>query len=217
MSNFDRKVIAVEQDPGKLIEGAESFEALCQALDRMGEIQDSDGRTHTVAEFIPLIRQYANEEYDPRLLLAIPRTAGLRFKVITLKNLGKLEKDMKSLLVDESFGGNAGNVEIAGKRFSCAAANGYVVREAGEVVLFTNDQMPEIELPEELKKHLADISFRYILGLDEIEKVFGLERIFEPARKMVEDAVKIYNKKHSLRKRIFKDGVDIPKLEVKEL
>lgn len=59
---------------------------------------------------------------------------------ITAKNISMLNRDMKSLLLRESFGGNAGSIEINGERYSCAGANGYADPDTGEIIIFANIQ-----------------------------------------------------------------------------
>lgn len=43
-------------------------------------------------------------------------------------------------LSSESFGGNAGGVTVDGKRFTCAAVNGFAEKETGRFVTFGNFQ-----------------------------------------------------------------------------
>jgi len=55
-------------------------------------------------------------------------------------NLTMMDEDMQKLLNTESIGGNAGVVEIDGKKHSAAGANGYEKPENGEIMMFGNFQ-----------------------------------------------------------------------------
>jgi len=56
------------------------------------------------------------------------------------RNLEMLNQDMINLLNTESIGGNAGTVDIGGKKYSCGGANGYANPETGEIIVFDNIQ-----------------------------------------------------------------------------
>ena len=60
-------------------------------------------------------------------------------RVVT-RNLMMLNWDMIHLLNNESIGGNAGAVEINGKKYSCGGANGYANPETGQIIVFDNIQ-----------------------------------------------------------------------------
>src|SRR3989338_6700495 len=53
------------------------------------------------------------------------------------KNLLKMRTSMMPFLTAESFGGNTGEVEIAGRKYPCAAVNGYIDINTGEIIEFT--------------------------------------------------------------------------------
>lgn len=72
---------------------------------------------------------------------------------IVKHNLKMLFDDMEKLLLEESIGGNAGSIEIDGKKYPCAVANGYVSQTTGEIVVFGNIQ--DIKNPEILKNNLG--------------------------------------------------------------
>lgn len=55
-------------------------------------------------------------------------------------NLQMLNKDMVNFLSTESIGGNAGSIEINGKKYNCGAANGYADPETGKIIVFDNIQ-----------------------------------------------------------------------------
>ncbi|PIS05511.1 MAG: hypothetical protein COT81_00655 [Candidatus Buchananbacteria bacterium CG10_big_fil_rev_8_21_14_0_10_42_9] len=57
---------------------------------------------------------------------------------IIASNFDKMNTEMFKLLHSESFGGNAGSVEIDGEKYPCAAANGYADAENGQIIEFGN-------------------------------------------------------------------------------
>ncbi len=63
-----------------------------------------------------------------------------RDREIVTHNIEMLNKDMLDLLGGESIGGNAGDVEIDGKFYSCAGANGYADKKTGKIIVFGNIQ-----------------------------------------------------------------------------
>ncbi len=85
------------------------------------------------------------EEYQPEDAANIetqvsPATELERAKAVHDHNLGMLNVEMYKILEGESYGGNAGTIEIDGVRYVCAAANGYANAETGKIALFGNIQ-----------------------------------------------------------------------------
>ncbi len=69
---------------------------------------------------------------------------------IVAENVGKMNGEMMGLLMSESIGGNAGEVDVAGKRYPAAGANALVDRMTGQIVAFGNglsSGRKEIDVP----------------------------------------------------------------------
>jgi hypothetical protein len=122
-------------------------------------------------------------------------------EIVVQKNLKKMNGEMMELLMSESIGGNAGTVEVDGKEYVCAAANGYADRETGEIYIFENYQ----NIPENIKDKQQHFLFRVaIVGkylesvntnndrpriIDFIEK----ERFSERGRLSIQEAIDRFN------------------------
>lgn len=78
-------------------------------------------------------------------------------------NINKLKVDMIRLLMTESLGGNAGTVQIDGKEYTCAGANGFANRETGEILIFENYQNVPAEIRESAEPFLLKVA---IVGKD---------------------------------------------------
>ena len=80
--------------------------------------------------------------------------------VVTEHNSQMLNHDMLRLLEAESIGGNAGSIEIDGKKYSCAAANGFANPDTGEIIMFGNIQ----DIPRDIVKN--NIGFTLRVAMD---------------------------------------------------
>jgi len=58
---------------------------------------------------------------------------------IIQRNIEKMNTEMGKLILEESWGGNAGSVVVRGKKYNCAGANAYVAPN-GEIKIFSNIQ-----------------------------------------------------------------------------
>ncbi len=119
-------------------------------------------------------------------------------------NLLEMATPMSYLLNNESLGGNAGEVEIEGKPYSCAAANGYADVVTGKIVAFGNFQ----DVPEIIRSRNQAFVFRVALDLEVVEgkpsgrgffKIVGFyekEFFSQNARGILEESIKLWNEKH---------------------
>ena len=68
-------------------------------------------------------------------------------------NLQMMKTGMVKHLSSESIGGNAATITIEGKRYSCAAANMYVDKTTGKILIFGNIQ----DIDESIKDNSANV------------------------------------------------------------
>ncbi len=116
-------------------------------------------------------------------------------KEIVQHNLKMLEKDILELLRRESMGGNAGAVEIDGKKYSCAAANGYANQETGKIAAFGNIQ----DIDEEVLKNNLKFTLRVAFGQNRFFKIVNFhrnERLGQEALINIEKAIEEYNREN---------------------
>ncbi len=104
-------------------------------------------------------------------------------------NLRMLKKDMHQVLNSESIGGNAGSIEVEGKRYPCVATNGYVDSKTGEIVAFGNFQ----NIDKETVKNSAEITLRISFFDGKIVDFFGKEKISQEGLQNIEKAIEQYN------------------------
>ncbi len=104
-------------------------------------------------------------------------------------NLKMLKEDMWELLKEESMGGNAGSIEVNGKRYPCAAANGYANSKTGEIIIFGNIQ----DIDQKIVKSNSHITLRIEMFESKIIDFFGKEKISEEGRVNIEKAIEEYN------------------------
>ena len=113
-------------------------------------------------------------------------------------NLDMLNKDMQELLMGESLGGNAGFVEIEGKKYSCAAANGYVNPETGKIVAFGNIQ----DVPPEIVRRNIPFTLKVAFGMKQggyfkiMEVISSSEKFSANCRPAIQSAVDKWNAEH---------------------
>lgn len=116
---------------------------------------------------------------------------------IIARNFQKMNSEMIGLLRRESMGGNAGDVEIDGKRYPCAAANAWVDRESGEIKMFGNFQ----EIPEEIRSSNVNICFRIAVnffgegrkGFFRIVNILDKETLSAFAQEVIDASAADYN------------------------
>ena len=95
-SNND-KTIASEAESTRLISEARDFGSLFTALDAIGSLQGSTGKTYYNAAQLKevILKLVENPELSPKLLPTITRASGLRNKVGWLLNEQILRHDWK--------------------------------------------------------------------------------------------------------------------------
>lgn len=113
---------------------------------------------------------------------------------IVLHNLEMLNTAMQTLLSSESIGGNAGKCEIDGKRYQCAAANGFADKITGKIMAFNND----------VKNRPGEQSFTLRLALSiqkggffHIVEFINAEDFSADGRAAIESAIEAYNTAHA--------------------
>lgn len=109
-------------------------------------------------------------------------------KKIIAYNLKMFKTDMNDLLMKESFGGNAGSIEVNGKKYSCAAANGYANSKTGEIVAFGNSQ----DIDPKISKNNVQITLRISSFDGKIVDFYGKEKIMKGSEN-IEKAIEEYN------------------------
>ena len=115
-------------------------------------------------------------------------------------NLWMLDHSMVDLLGTESFGGNAGDIDIAGKNYPCGGANGFANPETGEIYIFQNPQM----VPEYTRRHSIEFTLRVALDFTKgryvkIVEFFGADRFSEQGRQAVQSAIDTWNHNRELQ------------------
>ena len=118
-------------------------------------------------------------------------------------NLDEMRSDMMRLLTVESIGGNAGFVEIGGRKLPCAAARGFADGETGEIITFGNYQ----NIPKNIRNTYTEFILRIAVDLRRKNPFY---RIVESsagasftsrARKLLEESVQRWNAQSGTRSR----------------
>ena len=118
-------------------------------------------------------------------------------------NLDEMRSSMMRLLTVESIGGNAGFVEMGGRKLPCAAARGFADGETGEIITFGNYQ----NIPKKLRNTYTEFIFRIAVDLRRRNPFY---RIVESsagasftsrARKLLEESVQRWNAQSGTRSR----------------
>ena len=123
-------------------------------------------------------------------------------KKIVAHNLGMLNVDMINLLMSESIGGNAGAVEINGKRYRCGGANGYANPETGEIVVFDNIQnIRDRRIVEENIDFVLRVAIdwkigRFIKIVDFHVRDHNTRQLADKGKLVIETAIKEWNSTH---------------------
>ena len=81
-------------------------------------------------------------------------------EAILSHNLLQMRSSMTRVLMDESVGGNAGTIEMGGKRFSCAAVRGFADAHSGKIIAFGNYQ----DVPANIRSVYPEFVFRIVVG-----------------------------------------------------
>ena len=77
-------------------------------------------------------------------------------------NLAEMHSSMMRLLSVESVGGNAGTIDLGGRKFSCAAARGYAEAASGKIIAFGNPQ----DIPENIRNSYPEFVFRIAVDFE---------------------------------------------------
>jgi hypothetical protein len=116
-------------------------------------------------------------------------------------NLEMLNKDMRDLLMRESWGGTGGTIEIDGKWHCCAAANGCIDQKTGRIVAFGNLEDLDPTISEENVRFALRVTH---LGLGHpgpgkhtrIVSVHGGEGLSKRGLRNLEKAIAEFNSRH---------------------
>ena len=118
-------------------------------------------------------------------------------------NLGEMRSSMMRLLTVESIGGNAGFVEIGGRKLPCAAARGYADGETGEIMAFGNYQ----DLSKKIRNAYAEFIFRIAVDLRRRNPFYRIVEtsagapFTSKAKRMLQESVERWNAQPAIRSR----------------
>ena len=122
---------------------------------------------------------------------------------IIAHNLSEMRSSMMQLLTVESIGGNAGFVEIGGRKLPCAAARGYADGQTGEIITFGNYQ----NISKTTRNTFAEFIFRIAVDLRRRNPFYRIvESSAGPsftsrARTLLEESVQRWNAQSAARSR----------------
>jgi len=99
------------------------------------------------------------------------------------ENLEKMRSEMGELLLEESMGGNAGSVEIRGKKFPCAVANGACDTRTVKILAFGNigDRVMRELRHSYDGERLGEFAFRAACNLDRKFQPYRIVNFFHGA------------------------------------
>jgi hypothetical protein len=122
---------------------------------------------------------------------------------ILAHNLDEMRSPMMRLLTVESIGGNAGFVEINGRKIPCAAARGFADAQSGEIIDFGNFQ----NIPGKTRNAYPEFIFRIAVDLRRRNPFYRIvESSFDAsftakARKLLQESVERWNAQSAIRSR----------------
>lgn len=122
---------------------------------------------------------------------------------IIAHNLDEMRTSMMRLLTVESIGGNAGFVEIGGRKIPCAAARGFADGETGKIIDFGNFQ----NIPRKIRNTYPEFIFRIAVDLRRRNPFYRIvESSFDAsftskARKLLQESVERWNAQPAIRSR----------------
>ena len=112
------------------------------------------------------------------------------------KNLEMMNTEMQTLLYSESVGGNGGKLEVDGKKYSGAVANGYANPETGEIIAFGNSQ----NIPQEVKTKNQEFTMRVAFdvnrGFFNVVDIVGIDGFSDSAMGTLHESMVRYNLYH---------------------
>ena len=118
-------------------------------------------------------------------------------------NCDEMRSSMMRLLTVESIGGNAGFVEIGGRKLPCAAARGFADGETGEIITFGNYQ----NIPKKIRNSYAEFIFRIAVDLRRRNPFYRIVEssagpsFTSQARKVLQESVERWNAQPGIRSR----------------
>jgi len=118
-------------------------------------------------------------------------------------NLDEMRSSMMRLLTVESIGGNAGFVEIEGRKLPCAAARGFADGQTGKIIDFGNFQ----NIPKKIRTTYPEFIFRVAVDLGRRNPFYRIvESSFDAsftskARKLLQESVERWNAQSGIRSR----------------
>ena len=118
-------------------------------------------------------------------------------------NLDEMRSSMMRLLTVESIGGNAGIIDIGGKKYPCAAARGFADGQSGEIIAFGNYQ----NIPRKIRNTYAEFIFRIAVDLQRRNPFFRIVEysagasFTSKAKKMLQESVERWNSLPAIRSR----------------
>jgi len=122
---------------------------------------------------------------------------------ILAHNLDEMRSSMMRLLTVESIGGNAGIIDIGGKKYPCAAARGFADGQSGEIIAFGNFQ----NIPRKIRNTYAEFIFRIAVDLQRRNPFFRIVEysagasFTSKAKKMLQESVERWNSLPAIRSR----------------
>lgn len=116
---------------------------------------------------------------------------------VLASNLSQMNTAMLGVLRNESLGGNAGRVNLGGRCYSCAAANGYADPTSGRILAFGNVQ----DVRSDVKAGNAEFTLKVAFGGMRFFRIVQLFAKNEPdstplspnAREVLEESVRRWN------------------------
>lgn len=122
---------------------------------------------------------------------------------IIAHNLDQMRSPMMRLLTVESIGGNAGFVEINGRKIPCAAARGFADGQTGKIIDFGNFQ----NIPKKIRNTYPEFIFRIAVDLRRRNPFYRIvESSFDAsftskAKKLLQESVERWNTQSGIRSR----------------
>lgn len=118
-------------------------------------------------------------------------------KFIWQHNLEMMDGEMQKLLNSESIGGNAGRSVVDGKKYSCAAANGYANPETGEILAFGNPQDLSKDIIASGKEFTMRVAFDLGHGFFKVLEILATDQFSPKGQAALDEAAAKYNIKHA--------------------
>lgn len=108
-------------------------------------------------------------------------------------NIKMMNTEMKQVLMTESIGGNAGEIEIEGKICPCAGANGYM-NETGKILAFGNVQYLDESITRNNLHFIIKVAYSPVFTILKIVSVDIYGKGSELASRILNQSVDEWNK-----------------------